>query len=205
VPRTQVLVESVIFETTASDGFDFSFAAGDPSGSPVAGGINTDRLTSVLSSTGGSFGIFNGNILGLSLKALETSSKSTLLSMPRILTMSGQPGTFTAGQNVPFVTGRVTGEAANVNNPFQTIERHDVGISLKVVPVVTPGGLLIMDVSTNADSISDSQTASDIITNTRSISTTVQLKSGQTVLLGGMVDNRESDSDSSVPWVSKFP
>lgn len=205
VPRTQVLVESVIFETTASDGFDFSFAAGDPSGSPVAGGVNTDRLTSVLSSTGGSFGIFNGNILGLSLKALETSSKSTLLSMPRILTMSGQPGTFTAGQNVPFVTGRVTGEAANVNNPFQTIERHDVGISLKVVPVVTPGGLLIMDVSTNADSISDSQTASDIITNTRSISTTVQLKSGQTVLLGGMVDNRESDSDSSVPWVSKIP
>ncbi|HBM2658507.1 TPA: general secretion pathway protein GspD, partial [Enterobacter asburiae] len=63
----------------------------------------------------------------------------------------------------------------------------------------------IMDVSTNADSISDSQTASDIITNTRSISTTVQLKSGQTVLLGGMVDNRESDSDSSVPWVSKIP
>ena len=62
-----------------------------------------------------------------------------------------------------------------------------------------------MDVSTNADSISDSQTASDIITNTRSISTTVQLKSGQTVLLGGMVDNRESDSDSSVPWVSKIP
>lgn len=205
VPRIQVLVESVIFETSASDGFDFSFAVGDPSGHPIAGGVNTDRLGKVLSSSGGSFGIFNGNVLALSLKALETSNKSTLLSMPRILTMSGQPGTFTAGQNVPFVTGRITGEAASVNNPFQTIERRDVGISLQVVPVVTPAGLLIMDVKTNADSISDSQAASDIITNTRSISTTVQLKSGQTVLLGGMVDNRDSEADSSVPWVSKIP
>lgn len=205
VPRIQVLVESVIFETSASDGFDFSFAAGDPSGHPVAGGVNTDRLGKVLSSSGGSFGIFNGNILALSLKALETSNKSTLLSMPRILTMSGQPGTFTAGQNVPFVTGRITGEAASVNNPFQTIERRDVGISLQVVPVVTPAGLLIMDVKTNADSISDSHEASDIITNTRSISTTVQLKSGQTVLLGGMVDNRDGEADSSVPWFSKIP
>ncbi len=103
------------------------------------------------------------------------------------------------------MTGRITGEAASVNNPFQTIERRDVGISLQVVPVVTPAGLLIMDVKTNADSISDSQAASDIITNTRSISTTVQLKSGQTVLLGGMVDNRDSEADSSVPWLSKIP
>lgn len=205
VPRTQVLVESLIFETSATEGFDFSFAAGDPSGSPVTGGVNTDRLTSALLSAGGSFGIFNGNILGLSLKALETSTKSVLLSKPRILTVSGQPGVFTAGQNVPFVTGRITGESASVNNPFQTIERHDVGISLKVVPVVTPGGLLIMDVQTNADSISDSERASDIITNTRSISTTVQLKSGQTVLLGGMIDNRDFDADSSVPYLSKIP
>lgn len=205
VPRTQVLIESIIFETSASNGFDFSFAAGDANGSSIAGGVNTDRLTSTLSAAGGSFGIFNGNVLGLSLRALETSNKSTLLSVPRILTMSGKPGTFTAGQNVPFVTGRVTGEAASVNNPFQTIERHDVGISLQVTPVVTPGGLLIMDVKTNADSISDSQTASDIITNTRSISTTVQLKSGQTVLLGGMIDDRDNNGDSSVPFLSKIP
>lgn len=205
VPRVQVLVESVIFETTAANGFDFSFAAGSASGGSIAGGVNTDRLTDTLSASGGSFGIFNGNILALSLKALETSNKSTLLSMPRILTMSGQPGVFTSGENVPFVTGRITGEAANVNNPFQTIERHDVGISLQVTPVVTPAGLLIMDVKTNADSISDSNVASDIITNTRSISTTVQLKSGQTVLLGGMIDNRDSRSDSSVPVLSKIP
>ncbi|WP_273908165.1 secretin N-terminal domain-containing protein [Enterobacter bugandensis] len=205
VPRIQVLIESVIFETSAADGFDFSFAAGDPSGRSLAGGVNTDRLGKTLSAAGGSFGIFNGNILALSVKALESSNKSTLLSMPRILTMSGQPGIFTAGQNVPFVTGRITGESASVNNPFQTIERRDVGISLQVVPVVTPGGLLIMDVKTSADSISDSQVASDIITNTRAISTTVQLKSGQTVLLGGMVDNRDSQAEASVPWVSKIP
>lgn len=106
--------------------------------------------------------------------------------------------------NVPFVTGRFTGESASVNNPFQTIERRDMWISLQVVPVVTPEGLLIMDVKSSADSISDYLVASDIFTNTRAISTTIQLKSGQTVLLGGMVDNRDSQAEASVPWIPKF-
>lgn len=106
--------------------------------------------------------------------------------------------------NVPFVTGRITGESASVNNPFQTIERRDMWISLQVVPVVTPEGLLIIDVKTSADSISDYLVASDIFTNTRAISTTIQLKSGQTVLLGSMVDNRDSQAEASVPWIPKF-
>ncbi|MQL47276.1 general secretion pathway protein GspD [Photorhabdus khanii] len=205
VSTTQVLIESIMFETTEGDSFDFSFAAGDAKGSPVAGGVNTDRLTSVLSSTGGSFGIFNGNILALSLKAIQSDSHAKLLSTPRIVTMSGKKGYISVGQNVPFITGKVTGEAANVTNPFQTIERHDVGVSLSVTPVVTPSGLVIMSVQSRADSISSLTTASDIITNQRQIDTTVQLKSGQTLLLGGLIDDRSTSVESSVPILSRIP
>ena len=204
VPRDQVLIEGLMFETSTENAFDFSFSAGSNRGT-IAGGINTDRLGSVLSSAGGSFGIFNGNILGLSLQAVQNDTSTKVLSVPRILTMSGQNGYLSVGQNVPFVTGKVTGEAANVNNPFQTIERHDVGVSLSVTPVVTPTGLIIMTIHTKADSISNISSASDIITNQRQIDTTVDLKSGQTLLLGGLIDNHSSKSDSSVPFLSKIP
>lgn len=205
ISTTQVLIESVMFETTEGDAFDFAFAAGNPKGSPVAGGVNTDRLTSVLSSAGGSFGIFNGNVLALSLKAIQSDSHAKLLSTPRIVTLSGKKGYISVGQNVPFITGKVTGEAANVNNPFQTIERHDVGVSLSVTPVVTPSGVVIMSVQSRADSISSLTTASDIITNQRQIDTTVQIKSGQTLLLGGLIDDRSTSVTSSVPVLSSIP
>ena len=119
--------------------------------------------------------------------------------------MSEKKGYNAVGQHVHCVTGKVTGEAANVNNPFQTIERHDVGVYLSVNPVVTPTGLIIMTIHTKADSISNISSASDIITNQRQIDTTVDLKSGQTLLLGGLIDNHSSKSDSSVPFLSKIP
>ncbi|MEI8663614.1 secretin N-terminal domain-containing protein, partial [Xenorhabdus bovienii] len=204
VPRDQVLIEALMFETTEGKAFDFSFSAGSQTGS-VAGGVNTDRLASVLSAAGGSFGIFNGNVLGLSLKAVQKDSASSVLSVPRILTMSGQRGYISVGQNVPFVTGKVTGEAASVNNPFQTIERHDVGVSLSVTPIVTPSDVVIMNIHVRADSISSLTAASDIITNQRQIETTVHLNSGQTLLLGGLIDDRSSNEDSSVPFISRIP
>ncbi|WBT56075.1 secretin N-terminal domain-containing protein [Kosakonia oryzendophytica] len=148
VARDQVLIQSLMFETTLTNGIDLSFAAGSASGGKVAGGFNTSSLRSALSTAGGSFGIFNGNILALSLQAVKNDSSSRVLSTPRILTQSGQTGFISVGQNVPFVTGKVTGEAANVNNPFQTIERRDVGVSLKVTPVVMGNGQLALTIDT---------------------------------------------------------
>ncbi|MBC8950717.1 general secretion pathway protein GspD [Xenorhabdus sp. TS4] len=204
VPRDQVLIEGLMFETTEGKAFDFGFSAGSQTG-VIAGGVNTDRLASVLSAAGGSFGIFNGNVLGLSLKAVQKDSASSVLSVPRILTMSGQRGYISVGQNVPFVTGKVTGEAASVNNPFQTIERHDVGVSLEVTPIVTSSDVVILNIQVKADSISTLTGASDIITNQRQIDTTVHLNSGQTLLLGGIIDDRASNEDSSVPFMSRIP
>jgi len=205
VARQQVLIQSLMFETSVSNGVDLSFAAGSASGGKVAGGFNTSALGTALSTAGGSFGIFNGNVLALSLQAVKNDSNSKVISTPRILTQSGQSGYISVGQNVPFVTGKVTGEAASVNNPFQTIERRDVGVSLKVTPVVMGNSELVLTIDTKADSLSNQTTASDIITNQRQIQTTVQIKDGQTLLLGGLISSNQFDSDRSVPFMSKIP
>lgn len=205
VARSQVLIQSLMFETSMTDGLDLSFAAGSASGHKFAGGVNTSSLGNVLSAAGGSFGIFDGNILALSARALKTSSGSEIISTPRILTQSGQTGYISVGKNVPFITGTVTGSGVNVNNPFQTIERRDIGISLKVTPVVMGNGQLVMTIDTRADSVDPDEKASDIITNQRQIQTTVQIKDGQTLLLGGLIDSSGNTGDRSVPFLSKIP
>ena len=205
VAHPQVLIQAILFETTQGDSVDLGIALGSRGGSSVAGGFNTNNLGTTLSVPGGSFGIFDGDVLAFAINALERNSQARVLSTPQILTLSGRSGRISVGQNVPFVTGRVTGEAANIENPFQTIERRDVGVSLDVTPVVTASGLVIMDVRTQADSLTDSLEASDIITNQRSITTTVQIHSGQTVLLGGLVSEETSDSVSQVPGLSGIP
>ncbi|WP_110679010.1 secretin N-terminal domain-containing protein, partial [Salinicola sp. RZ23] len=194
VTRAQVLIRALIFETNDGDTLDLGVSFGRArAGSNPAGGFNTSGLGRALSVPGGSFGIFDGDVLALAVNAIRRDSNARVLSTPQILALSGQRGTISVGQNVPFITGRVTGEAANIENPFQTIERRDIGITLNVLPVVTPSGLIVMDVGTAADSLTDSVLASDIITNQRSINTTVQIHSGQSVLLGGLVseENRQ--------------
>jgi len=206
VSAPQLVINAVIFETTVGDTFDLGVALGrGRGGASVAGGVNTNNLGTSLSVPGGSFGIFDGNVLALAVQALQRDTNAKVLSTPQILTRSGHRGRISVGQNVPFVTGRVTGQAASVDNPFQTIERRDVGVSLDVVPVATPSGLIVMDVQTQADSLSDSIEASDIITNQRSIQTTVQIRSGQTLLLGGLVSDNTSGSPSAGPGLSPLP
>ncbi|MEQ4671033.1 hypothetical protein AB7W30_13535 [Providencia manganoxydans] len=205
VQRSQVLIESIMFETTEGSSFDFSFGAGKKEGSTVVGGINTSSLGDVLSSSGGSFGIFSGNVLSLALTAVETDKKSKLLSVPRVLTMSGKRGFISSGQNVPIVTGKIVGEGIDIKNPFQTIERRDVGVSLEVVPVVINDNKVMLTVKSKADSVSNISTASDIVFNQRSIDTTVQLKDGDTLLIGGLIQHNSIKSDSSTPVASNIP
>ncbi|ECW6490588.1 general secretion pathway protein GspD [Salmonella enterica subsp. enterica serovar Rubislaw] len=205
VARSQVLIQSLMFETSMTDGLDLSFAAGSARGHQLAGGVNTSSLGNALSTAGGSFGIFDGNVLALSLRALKSSSTAKIISTPRILTQSGQTGYISVGKNVPFITGSVTGSAAGVNNPFQTIERRDVGISLKVTPVVMGNGQLVLSIDTRADSVDPDEKASDIITNQRQIRTTVQIQDGQTLLLGGLIDSSGNTGERSVPFLSKIP
>ncbi|XUO83235.1 secretin N-terminal domain-containing protein [Halomonas sp. KM007] len=208
VSHPQVLIQAVIFETSDGDTFDLGVALGrttPTAGSRIAGGFNTASLGTSLASSGGTFGIFDGDVLAFAINALQRDSRSNVLSTPQILTLSGKRGNISIGQNVPFVTGRVTGQSADVNSPFQTIERRDVGIRLNVLPVVTASGLVIMDITTSADSLTDSLLASDIITNQRQINTTVQIRSGQTLLLGGLSSQDDRSQVSGVPGLSSVP
>lgn len=205
VSRNQVLIESVMFETTNGNSFDFSFGFGKHSDSTVVGGVNTSSLGSVLSSSGGSFGIFSGNVLSLALTAVETDKQSKLLSAPRILTSSGKRGFISSGQNVPIVTGKIVGEGIDIKNPFQTIERRDVGISLDVVPVVLNGNKIMLTINSKADSVSNISSASDIVFNQRMIDTTVQLKDGDTLLIGGLIQYNAVNSSTSTPGASDIP
>ncbi|MGM0784622.1 MAG: secretin N-terminal domain-containing protein [Pseudomonadota bacterium] len=205
VAHPQVMIQAVIFELTDGDSLDLGVALGSASGSSVAGGFNTRNLGDELSLSGGSFGIFDGGTLALAVNAIQRTSNARVLSTPQILALSGRTGRISVGQNVPIITGRVTGEAADVDSPFQTLERRDVGVTLNVTPVVTASGLIVMDVRTTADSLTDSMAAADIITNQRSIATTVQIDSGQTLLLGGLVSEDVQESVSAVPVLGDIP
>ncbi|MFH6893519.1 secretin N-terminal domain-containing protein [Providencia huaxiensis] len=149
VRNSQVLIEAIMFEVGKGSSFDFSFAAGKRTDSKIVGGINTSSLTDTLTSKGGAFGIFSGNILSLALTAVEGEQDSKILSVPRILTLSGSEGYISSGQNVPIVTGKLVGQGVDAKNPFQTISRRDVGINLKVTPVVLGDGSIMLDISSN--------------------------------------------------------
>ncbi|WOB89086.1 general secretion pathway protein GspD [Providencia sp. PROV175] len=205
VRNSQVLIEAIMFEVGKGSSFDFSFAAGKRTDSKIAGGINTSSLTDTLTSKGGAFGIFSGNILSLALTAVEGEQDSKILSVPRILTLSGSEGYISSGQNVPIVTGKLVGQGVDAKNPFQTISRRDVGVNLKVTPVVLGDGSIMLDISSNSGSISNITSASDIILNERTIKTTVQLKDGDTLLIGGLIQHNAINQKDSTPGASSIP
>lgn len=205
VKTEQVLIEAIMFEVGKGSSFDFSFAAGKRSDSKIVGGINTTSLSDSITSKGAAFGIFSGNILSLALTAVEGAQDSKILSVPRILTLSGSEGFISSGQNVPIVTGKLVGEGVDAKNPFQTITRRDVGINLRVTPIVLGDGSIMLDLSSNSGSISNVTAASDIILNERTIKTTVQLKDGDTLLIGGLIQHNAINQKDSTPIVSSIP
>jgi general secretion pathway protein D len=205
ISQPQVFIRAMFYETTEDSAFDLGLGYGSSSGSDTVGGFNTASLGRSLASVGGSFGIYNGDVLGLALQAIQRDSTARLLSTPHILTMSGTKGRINVGQVVPVVTGRVTGEAASIDSPFQTIERISVGLGLTVVPVVLSGGRMVLDVVATADSVSEASFASDVVTNERQLSTSVQLRPGQTLALGGLISDNQREATTSVPVLGDLP
>ncbi|MGG4607152.1 hypothetical protein [Providencia sp. Me31A] len=99
----------------------------------------------------------------------------------------------------------IVGEGIDIKNPFQTIERRDVGISLDVVPVVLNGNKIMLTIKSKADSVSNISSATDIVFNQRMIDTTVQLKDGDTLLIGGLIQHNAVNSSTSTPDASDIP
>ena len=221
IRRLQVLVEAIIAELSENNsaqlGVNFAVDGTDnnrPAAYTNLGGA-TQALVGTIASSGtslssglslalGRFGS-GGVDFGFLLSAIASDSDNNILSTPTIVTMDNQEAEIVVGQNVPFVTGTQLSSANN--NPFQTIERQDVGISLKVRPQINEGDNIKMDIEQEVSDVSATSVtgASDITTNKRSIKTTVLVEDGQTLVLGGLIDDKISDTHDKVPLLGDIP
>lgn len=158
------------------------------------------------------FGVFrqiNGALgLGALARALETDAGANILSIPNLITLDNEEARIIVGQNVPFITGQYTtqasGGAAGVN-PFQTVERRDVGLSLRVRPQISEGGTIKLAIYQETSSIRDTTNAAGIITNKRSIESNVLVDDGQIIVLGGLIQEEGQDGNEKVPGLGDVP
>ena len=221
IRRAQVLVEAIIAELTISNsaqlGVNFAVNGSD-SDRPVAftnlGGA-TQALIGTIASQGATLGSGltaalgrfggDGTDFAVLLSAIASDTDNNILSTPTLVTMDNQEAEIIVGQNVPFVTG--TQLSSSNDNPFTTIERQDVGISLKVKPQINEGDAIKMEIEQDTSDVSNTAVtgASDIVTNTRSIKTTVLLEDGQTLVLGGLIEDAANDTRDKIPFLGDIP
>ncbi|RJG03412.1 type II secretion system secretin GspD [Noviherbaspirillum sedimenti] len=228
--RAQVYVESLIVEVTANRAAEFGvqwagLTGGDGSRYRVGtltgfqtGGNNLINQVGVSAANrlppgnGLNLGIFRqvgGHItLGAIARALETDDNANILSMPNLITLDNEEARIIVGQNVPFISGQFTtpasGGSATVN-PFQTIERKDIGLSLRVKPQISEGGTVKMAIYQETSNVQPKGDASDIITNKRSIETNVLVDDGEIIVLGGLIEDTASDTEEKVPGLGDIP
>lgn len=223
VKRKQVFVEAIIAEVSfnkASDiGIEWQGARSDiTSGGEVTGSTDFSDISGGL--TLGFINDFMVNAAGvvvpdleIILRALRSDSHTNILSTPNLLTLNNAEAEIVVGQEVPFVTGQFTtpvstgDQQADGVNPFQTIERRDVGLSLKITPQINAGDTITMEVEQEISNVSETrvQGASDLITDERRISATVQVDSGQIVVIGGLIRDDVLDSVEWVPVLGRIP
>ena len=174
--------------------------------------IDTRSVAGALASTPGAtlgWGVVDESLtMTVILNALETQGNANILSTPSLLTLDNEEAFITVGQEVPFVTGSYTntGSANGASNPFQTIERQSVGITLKVTPQINEGDSVVLDIVQEVSSISAQiLAASDVITNERKIETKVLANDSDILVLGGLVKDDIQDSTQGVPLLSDIP
>ena len=175
-------------------------AGGDPIA--AAGAISTGVALGLgnISDSGTSFAVL--------LKALNSDSDSNIISTPSVITLDNEEAEIRVAQEVPFRTGEFTntGGSAGLVNPFTTIERKDVGIVLKITPQINEGDMVMLKIDQEASDIAASvEGASDLITNKRSIHTTVLVQDGGIVVLGGLTQNTLTETEQRVPILGSIP
>ena len=232
VRRAQVFIETLIVEVTSDTAAQFGVqwlnlgGVGNTSGTSVIGGqVFNNAGTSIVGaaqnlstiSSGLNIGVVRGTItlpgigevtnLGFLARALESTGNANILSTPNIMTLDNEEAKAVVGQNVPFVTGTYTNTSGNSStvNPFQTVERKDVGITLKVKPQVSEGGAVRMQIYQEVSSVADSSLSAGLITNKRSLETNVIVDDGQIIVLGGLVEDKATNGIDKVPLLGDIP
>ncbi|MEX1081869.1 MAG: type II secretion system secretin GspD [Halofilum sp. (in: g-proteobacteria)] len=222
IRRAQVLVEAIIVEVSQDQarelGVQFAFDGSDggrPAGGTSFGSGGSNIVNLIDNPTGVGSGLTvaalneGGTDFGVLIRALASDANNNILSTPSLMTLDNAEAEIVVGQNVPFVTGQYTGgDADGAQNPFQTIERRDVGITLQVQPQINEGDTIQMDINQEVSSIAaiapDVNTA-DVVTNTRSLTTTVLVEDDQTLVLGGLIDDSVQTVEEKVPLLGDIP
>ena len=231
IRRQQVLIEAAIIEVEGSDAdqlgvqwalgdlssgiglINFSnagasiaeLAAGYVAGGAAGAAAKLGTGTSLIlgDSKEGSNG--SRKLYGALIQALNSRTKSNLLSTPSIVTMDNEEAYIVVGQNVPFVTGSVATTTAGIN-PYTTVERKDVGVTLKVVPHIGEGGSVRLEVEQEVSAVArDRGQAQDLVTSKRAIKTSILAEHGQTIVLGGLISDNSLQSRQSVPGLGAIP
>ncbi|WP_240472853.1 type II secretion system secretin GspD [Dasania marina] len=218
IRRAQVLVEALVVEVSGDVGEDLgiSWVSEDLSavGDGLAGAVNTLGDLSAggevdgqfIPGRGMTFGYFNNGDLQAAIRALDATTKANILSTPTVVAIDNEEASLLVGQNVPFITGQSTGNASSTNNPFTTIERKDVGISLVVTPRINRGDSITLEIKQKTESIAPSlASASDLITNKREIITKALIKDGQMLVLGGLISDELTEKQEQVPILGSIP
>ncbi|HEX7027315.1 MAG TPA: type II secretion system secretin GspD [Gammaproteobacteria bacterium] len=223
IPRAQVLIEAIIAEVSTDlaselgaqvlfDGRD----DGDSDG-PVGGSIFSEVLD--LSTLAGGNAAppppgltllggrrDGGTDFAVILRALKNDTATNILSTPTLVTMDNVEAEVVFGQNVPFLTGSYASTGgAGVVNPFQTVERQDVGLTLKVKPQINEGNAIKMTIEQEVSSVAPTTVEGGVVTNKRAIKTEVMVGDGEIIVLGGLIEDRFSDDKSKVPILGSIP
>lgn len=231
--RQQVLIEAAIIEVEGNDAdqLGVQWALGDLSSG--VGLISFDNVGSSLAGlaggylTGGTAGLgkaaagMSGSSLilgdykegkdgsrrlyGALIQALKKNTKSNLLSTPSIVTMDNEEAYIVVGQNVPFITGSVSTGSGGTVNPYTSVERKDVGVTLKVVPHIGEGGSVRLEVEQEVSAVQDKGDAQDLVTSKRAIKTSILAEHGQTIVLGGLISDNSMYSRQAVPGLGAIP
>jgi general secretion pathway protein D len=227
IRRAQVLVEAVIAEVSYDKAKKLGvqwIVDGTPDGSGPVGVINlgSPSITSIVQAaeSGSAISLGSGTLIGAGkfdsssvnfaalIQALESDGSSNILSTPSLMTLDNQEAEIVIGQNVPFITGTYANSSSSSSvNPFQTVERKDVGLSLKVKPQINEGDAIKLEIEQEASSISSTAVtgASDLITKKRAIKTVVLVEDGSTIVLGGLIDEKLEQTEEKVPILGDVP
>jgi len=230
VRRAQVYVEALIAEITADKAAEFGIqwqglgGLGRTSSQPFGGtnfGSAGQNIIGVsqnpaLAARGLNVGIVNGQItipgvgqifnIGVLVRALETDANANILATPTLLTLDNEEAVIVIGQNVPFITGQYAlSGAATTPTPFQTVERRDVGLTLRVKPQISESGTVRLQIYQEVSSVQDQTNPAGVITNKRAVATTVLVDDGQIVVIGGLIQDTVTDGMEKVPVLGDIP
>lgn len=214
VRRAQVLVEAVIVEMQDADGLNFGiqwankYAGGTQfanAQAQIAPGFKGGMSEVFKNANGLVTGFYSGNWAGL-LTAISSTSQNNILATPSIVTLDNEDAEFSVGQDVPILTGSQT---TNSDNVFNTVSRKTVGIKLKVKPQINKGQSVLLQIEQEVSSVAENSSVDKdnlgATFNIRTVNNAVLVESGETVVVGGLLDKSQSESQSAVPYLSRIP